>query len=63
MSSDERIVEVWSGNLEEEFDCIRRVVRDYPFVSMVRRESALVWPCMSSQPAYALSTRTQSFLA
>lgn len=34
MSSDERIVEVWAGNLEEEFDCIRRVVRDYPFVSM-----------------------------
>ena len=38
MSSDERIVEVWAANLEEEFDCVRRVVKDYPFVSMVRRK-------------------------
>ena len=36
-SNDEEFVEVWEHNLEAEFSRIRKAIRDYPCVAMVRR--------------------------
>ena len=35
MRTASRIVDVWSDNLEEEIEQIRRVVEKYPYVAMV----------------------------
>lgn len=35
-SNEEEFVEVWEHNLETEFSRIRKAIRDYPCVAMVR---------------------------
>lgn len=42
-SNDEEFVEVWEHNLEAEFSRIRKAIRDYPCVAMVRRMTMHHW--------------------
>ena len=35
-------VDVWVGNMDEAFACMRRIVKSYPYVAMVRGDAGRV---------------------